>query len=208
MLPSLRRAVTSFHLPGVRRTSRLASSTSLNYTFSHLSQYSFHRRHVSSSTTTAIMENNTDASSSKKRKATEPRDQSRTTKLNHTRKDDDPNDKSSDPHRGSYANPAQRKLFHVELPADTTPQEQGDTTAATIKRSKRKVAFLLGYLGTDYAGFQINEGQRTLQAEFELALLRCKLLDPRNFGYPTKYGWSTSGRTDKGVHAWYVPFRF
>lgn len=69
------------------------------------------------------------------------------------------------------------------------------------KMAKRKVAFMLGYLGKGYGGFQMNEEQRTLQGEFELALLKCKLLSAQNFGYPFKYGWSTSGRTDKGVHA-------
>ena len=97
-------------------------------------------------------------------------------------------------HLGSYANPGQRELFNVELP----PEED---EAITKTRSKRKVAFLLGYLGTRYTGFQINEGQQTLQGEFELALLRCNLLRRSNFGFPYKYGWSTSGRTDKGVHA-------
>jgi hypothetical protein len=187
MLPSLRRAgVTSFHLPGVRRTNRLASSFLLS-----------ERRHVFST-----MVDSEDDPITKKRKATQ--DPKKTTKFNHTRKEHQPNNKKGldNPHAGSYANPAMRELFSVQLPDD--PQ-QGDPTAdASIKRSKRKVAFLLGYLGTNYSGFQINESQRTLQAEFELALYRCKLLDTRNFGYPTKYGWSTSGRTDKGVHAWYV----
>ena len=48
---------------------------------------------------------------------------------------------------------------------------------------------------------QTNEGIKTLQAEFELALLKSELLSPLNFGYFHKYSWSTSGRTDKGVHA-------
>lgn len=48
---------------------------------------------------------------------------------------------------------------------------------------------------------QVNPEQKTLQADFELALLKAKLLNPLNFGYPHKYGWSTSGRTDRGVHA-------
>lgn len=96
-------------------------------------------------------------------------------------------------HLGSYAHADQRALFgHPEPIAndnDTTP------------RAKRKVAMLLGYLGTDYGGFQMNAGQRTLQAELEWALYQSKLLHVRNLGFPHKYGWSTSGRTDKGVHA-------
>ena len=102
--------------------------------------------------------------------------------------------KENKPHAGSFADETQRKLFNVELPPEEDPE-----IAAT--RVKRKVAFLLGYLGTNYSGFQVNEGQRTLQGEFELALLRCHLLMRSNFGNPYKYSWSTSGRTDKGVHA-------
>ena len=109
----------------------------------------------------------------------------------HTRGENKP---EKEVHLGSYASPDQRKLFNVEL-----PPEEDEAIAKT--RVKRKVAFLLGYLGTRYTGFQINEGQQTLQGEFELALLRCNLLRRSNFGYPFKYGWSTSGRTDKGVHA-------
>lgn len=97
-------------------------------------------------------------------------------------------------HGGSYANEEQRKLFNIELP----PEEDPDKNATRVKR---KVSFLLAYLGTNYSGFQINEGQRTLQGDFELAMLKCHFLMPSNFGHPYKYGWSTSGRTDKGVHA-------
>ena len=125
---------------------------------------------------------------------------------------------TEEPHAGSYANPEMQKLFGVELPQqflDGSNTGAEENSAATIptnqtqqqqqqqqpKRSKKKVAFLLGYLGTNYSGFQINPAQRTLQATFELALLQCHLLDIRNFGFPNKYAWSTSGRTDKGVHA-------
>jgi tRNA pseudouridine38-40 synthase len=75
------------------------------------------------------------------------------------------------------------------------------TTSTTSKAPKRKLAFLVGFLGQNYSGFQINEGQRTLQAELEYAMYKAGLLEQSNFGYPAKYGWSTSARTDKGVHA-------
>ncbi|KAL7557291.1 hypothetical protein ACA910_016252 [Epithemia clementina (nom. ined.)] len=87
-------------------------------------------------------------------------------------------------------------MFGVELP-EPEASEPGKET----QRVKRKVVFLLAYLGTNYGGFQMNAEQRTVQAEFELALFRCKLLLPSNFGFPYKYSWSQSGRTDKGVHA-------
>jgi tRNA pseudouridine38-40 synthase len=99
-----------------------------------------------------------------------------------------------DVHKGSYADPEQRQLFSIAWPPETNdlPEE---------KRSKKKVAILLGYVGTNYGGFQINPGVRSIQAELELALWKVGLLRQENFGYPHKYSWSTSGRTDKGVHA-------
>ena len=73
-------------------------------------------------------------------------------------------------HAGSYANPAMRKLFGIELPPETESDHGTDEAAAKAsdqpKRSKRKVAFLLGYVGKGYSGFQINEGKRTIQGEF------------------------------------------
>lgn len=109
-------------------------------------------------------------------------------------------------HGGSYANPAQRELFGVTLPPHLIPSTHEEkkeewTGDGNRKFVKRKVAFLLGYLGTGYSGFQSNEGQKTLQGEFELAMLKTELLSPLNMGFFHKYGWSTSGRTDKGVHA-------
>jgi hypothetical protein len=115
-------------------------------------------------------------------------------KLLHTRGGSGEADANREVHAGSYANEAMRTLLNIQLP----PEED---LAVAATRKKKKVAFLLGYVGTNYAGFQINESQRTLQGDFELALLRCHLLLPSNFGHPFKYGWSTSGRTDKGVHA-------
>jgi tRNA pseudouridine(38-40) synthase len=99
-----------------------------------------------------------------------------------------------DVHKGSYADAEQRQLFSVALP----PENAVDLDE---KRSKKKVAILLGYVGTNYGGFQINPGVRSIQAELELALLKVGLMRRENFGYPHKYSWSTSGRTDKGVHA-------
>jgi tRNA pseudouridine38-40 synthase len=119
------------------------------------------------------------------------------------------------PHPGSYVCPEQRSILGMPPlsftpdgqpipPTDSTDLEtiSSDTNGNTeTTRIKRKVALLVAYLGTDYNGFQINPGQKTLQAELEYAIWRAGCLDPRNVGYPHKYSWSTSGRTDKGVHA-------
>jgi tRNA pseudouridine38-40 synthase len=121
-------------------------------------------------------------------------------------------DAASKIHPGSYAHEAQRQRFQVELPlsgaADGVLTEDKDVPAATDGSAtsgtttvKRKVAMLLGYRGTDYGGFQINEGVRTIQGELELAMYSTGLIRHENFGIPQKYGWSTSGRTDRGVHA-------
>jgi tRNA pseudouridine(38-40) synthase len=93
----------------------------------------------------------------------------------------------------------------------TTATNITDTTKTTIDTStdnsnttkppKRKVALLLQFIGTNYSGMQINQGKRTIQAEVELALYKAGLLTRANFGYPKKYSWSNSARTDKGVHA-------
>ncbi|CAB9500430.1 pseudouridine(27/28) synthase [Seminavis robusta] len=135
-------------------------------------------------------------------------------KKNHTWRGDGDGDQRGNRdkqiHAGSYAHPAMRKLFNITLPPHLLPPDKPPTSEdyeAEKKQqepknfSKKKVAFLLAYLGTGFAGFQSNEGQRTLQADFELAMMRSELISPLNFGYFHKYSWSTSGRTDKGVHA-------
>ena len=98
--------------------------------------------------------------------------------------------------RGSYAHEPQRQLFQVTF-EDDPPSSHLPPPA----RTKRKVTMLMGYLGTNYGGFQINEGVRSIQSELELALYRNQYISRDNFGCPQKYHWSTSGRTDKGVHA-------
>jgi tRNA pseudouridine38-40 synthase len=97
------------------------------------------------------------------------------------------------PHEGSYANLEMRKEFGLAIEKPVLDPD--------VKLVKRKVALLLSFLGTNYGGFQINIHQRTLQAELEWALYKSGMLSEFNFGYPFKYSWSTSGRTDKGVHA-------
>jgi tRNA pseudouridine38-40 synthase len=96
------------------------------------------------------------------------------------------------PHEGSYANPAMQEQFGIVVgkAPDITDE----------KMVKRKVALFLGFLGTNYGGFQINMNQRTLQAEIELALFKAGMVTELNFGHPQKITWSSSARTDKGVH--------
>ena len=128
------------------------------------------------------------------------------------------------PHLGSFADETMQKLFSVDInevpnkqseeegsetgkveavaksalvdgsKADTTKNEEAEEEA---KIPKRKLAMLLSFLGTDYSGFQINDGYRTLQSEIELGLYRAGIISTMNFGHPGKYSWSNSARTDK-----------
>ena len=88
----------------------------------------------------------------------------------------------------------------TETPAKTTTTEEGDVVD-TNKVPKRKLAFLVSFLGSNYSGFQINSLTKSLHAEIELGLYRAGLISADNFGHPSKYSWSNSARTDKGVHA-------
>jgi hypothetical protein len=113
-------------------------------------------------------------------------------------------DKRDDPPQlGSYANPAMREKYGVTLDLEeaTTATDTNDdknTETETKDTVKRKVALLLGFLGTKYGGFQINPEQKTIQAEIELALYRSGMISKDNFGTQHKYSWSNSARTDKG----------
>lgn len=108
-------------------------------------------------------------------------------------------DNNASIHRGSYAHPDMQKQYNIiptTIASDTNTNIDINTTTM-----KRKVAILLGYVGTNYIGFQMNNFQKTIQSELELALYTNQYIQISNFGYPQKYNWSTSGRTDKGVHA-------
>lgn len=130
-------------------------------------------------------------------------------KTNHWKKDWDATDPKS-PHEGSFAHPEMQRLFgvHVDVPLASTEDaksiaesdgKSGEDTATKIP--KRKLGILVSFLGTNYSGFQINSTQHTLQAAIELGLFKAGLISPSNFGWPSKYSWSNSARTDKGVHA-------
>ena len=74
-----------------------------------------------------------------------------------------------------------------------------------MHRVKRKVAIILGYLGTGYHGLQINENSKgsvkTIEADLWDALIKADTIKPSNQESLTKIKWSRSSRTDKGVHA-------
>ncbi|KAL7516712.1 hypothetical protein ACHAWX_001699 [Stephanocyclus meneghinianus] len=94
-----------------------------------------------------------------------------------------------------------QKLFNVPVDLRTRSNISDEADAQGGKLPKRKLGILVSFIGSQYGGFQINAGQRTLQAELELAFFRAGIISSSNFGWPSKYSWSNSARTDKGVHA-------
>lgn len=127
---------------------------------------------------------------------------------------------SSDvPNSGSYASPEMQKFLGITtitpLPTDDDCDEDeeeddkvgesediiGDEINPAKKKTKKKVALLIGFLGSRYSGFQMNANALTIQGELEYALYKAGFISRYNFGFPQKYGWSMSARTDKGVHS-------
>ncbi|GMH91589.1 hypothetical protein TrST_g4260 [Triparma strigata] len=112
------------------------------------------------------------------------------------------------PHPGSYAVElynAKKADAEAKKPdgEDVEKPDEAATMASDALRKypKRKLAFLLGFCGKNYGGMQMNPGVKTIQAEVEKALFSAEAIAPINYGFPKKYGWSNSARTDKGVHA-------
>jgi len=96
------------------------------------------------------------------------------------------------PHPGSHAS-----ALYAGGEASSSSKEKEERSP----HPKRKLAFLLSFCGKSYGGMQMNVGVRTIQAEVERAFFETGMLSLSNYGYPRKYGWSNSARTDKGVHA-------
>lgn len=61
-----------------------------------------------------------------------------------------------------------------------------------MKKQSKRIKLTLEYDGTDFSGFQVQPGKRTVQAELEKTLI--KFLDAKTKVF-------ASGRTDAGVHA-------
>lgn len=95
--------------------------------------------------------------------------------------------------------PAQRESSAVADSGGEAGDNPEGTEAASF--SKKKVALLVAYRGSNYQGLQINEDAVTVEAEVELALHLSGGISKNNFGNLRKVAWSRAGRTDKGVHA-------
>ncbi len=138
-------------------------------------------------------------------------------------------DDSKQVNTGSFAHPDMQALFNMQLDipipkkdgiannntnanadqddkSGVEEKDEKDTTNSVqiiedTKLPKRKVALLIAFIGSKYHGMQMNKDYLTIQALIELAMYKAKLISPSNFGYPNKYSWSSSARTDKGVHS-------
>ncbi|XP_049851449.1 uncharacterized protein LOC126326047 [Schistocerca gregaria] len=77
-----------------------------------------------------------------------------------------------------------------------------------VVQSKRKVLIRVAYLGTRYFGSskQPQQDVPTVEDSLEKALFASKLISPSNFGRLSKIGWSSSSRTDRGVHSLFSCF--
>jgi tRNA pseudouridine(38-40) synthase len=108
--------------------------------------------------------------------------------------------------KGSLANPEMQlpQFGYYGAPGEETmPHDGTNVVESSSSRNtvKRRVALILGFVGSRYHGFQMQPQRPTLQAMIEYALYRAKFISSSNFGVPFKYGWSHSARTDRGVHA-------
>eukprot|EP00762_Andalucia_godoyi_P008481 ANDGO_05776.mRNA.1 tRNA pseudouridine(27/28) synthase len=81
------------------------------------------------------------------------------------------------------------------------PSAAADKYDAYEGRAKQRVALLVGYLGTNYSGLQVNPGVHTVEEELLEAIGKADLVHPLNRNSHSKNGWERCGRTDKGVHA-------
>ena len=101
---------------------------------------------------------------------------------------------SQTPHEGSFACLALQEQFQVTVP---TFDE-----ICCNQNSQTQSGYVVG-IHRNHVCRLSNEcpATNTLHAQVELALYKCQYLSQTNFGFPHKYSWSNSARTDKGVHA-------
>lgn len=89
---------------------------------------------------------------------------------------------------------------------DSVPPAEG-TAKMPKDRKKRRVALVLGYVGTNYSGLQKSEtgpdeaDVMTIESVLEKALFDSGYIRESNYGDLEKIGWARCSRTDKGVHA-------
>ena len=72
---------------------------------------------------------------------------------------------------------------------------------AESRRPKRKVAVMIGYVGTGYHGMQINHKDKTIEGDIFAAFVAAGAISKANADDPKKSSFVRCARTDKGVHA-------
>lgn len=102
---------------------------------------------------------------------------------------------------------SRHKLLHPKLYVHTLSATQewiGSGDITTTKFIKRKCALVVGYVGSNYTGLQLDEKNTALkfiEGELRDALVRVSAISETNSMSLAKIDWSRSSRTDKGVHA-------
>ncbi|XAR64239.1 tRNA pseudouridine(38-40) synthase [Bertholletia excelsa] len=66
---------------------------------------------------------------------------------------------------------------------------------------RRKIAIFFAYCGVGYQGMQKNPGAKTIEGDLEEALFFSGAVPEEDRGYPKRFDWARSARTDKGVSA-------
>ncbi|XP_024962713.1 tRNA pseudouridine synthase 1-like isoform X2 [Cynara cardunculus var. scolymus] len=89
----------------------------------------------------------------------------------------------------------------------TTTSDDEDRTTNSVSTEKkprykrRKVAILFAYCGVGYQGMQKNPGAKTIEGDLEEALYFSGAVPETDRGYPKRFDFARSARTDKGVSA-------
>jgi tRNA pseudouridine(38-40) synthase len=90
----------------------------------------------------------------------------------------------------------------IQGASDSSVVSIGDIDVAPKEKAKRKIAFSIAFVGSNYHGLQLDmhSGVPTVEAEVESALYKLGCIHESNHLDLSKISWSRSSRTDKRVH--------
>eukprot|EP01041_Mallomonas_annulata_P004828 gene4828-9627_t len=102
----------------------------------------------------------------------------------------------------TYCNIRSRLVTTYDARLPRTKLNESGNLQKPDKWLKRKVALVIGYVGTKYSGLQMDplSSLDTIESELEKALHKINCISDANHRLLQKIGWSRSSRTDKGVH--------